>query len=276
VISSYQHTRFVLFLLVSNLAALQHSFVVHSFLSVSLFFPLFLIKKLSFITCFLFPSPIMRHSVLAAFVLSGTSVCLGLEPVRRNVVTVVTTLTTTICPCDSAYEGDATQLTAAAIEQSSVAAASLSAAAEQGSTTVAKAASTVQETSSAVSDTLSTTTKTTPTSTSATKTSAAAGELFTGLGTRYGGTCTEEDCWQSGACSFVGYDLPAGIDGSTCVSQDIWNNGANCGGCISVTYKGKTIVVMVRPITLPCLALLLLIFAFYVLLFAFGIVSCTC
>ena len=71
-------------------------------------------------------------------------------------------------------------------------------------------------------------------------------ETFIGLGTRYGGTCKEEDCWQDGACSFVGYELPHGIDGSTCVSADIWKNGANCGGCISVTYKGKTSTVMVR------------------------------
>ncbi|KAK2022068.1 barwin-like endoglucanase [Colletotrichum zoysiae] len=70
-------------------------------------------------------------------------------------------------------------------------------------------------------------------------------ETFIGLGTRYGGSCTEEDCWQDAACSFVGYDLPAGIDGSTCVSDDIWNNGANCGGCISVTYQGKTLKIMV-------------------------------
>ncbi|KAK1963026.1 barwin-like endoglucanase [Colletotrichum sublineola] len=70
-------------------------------------------------------------------------------------------------------------------------------------------------------------------------------ETFIGLGTRYGGSCTEEDCWQNAACSFVGYDLPAGIDGSTCVSDDIWNNGANCGGCISVTYQGKTLKIMV-------------------------------
>ncbi|EFQ36828.1 hypothetical protein CGRA01v4_13195 [Colletotrichum graminicola] len=70
-------------------------------------------------------------------------------------------------------------------------------------------------------------------------------ETFIGLGTRYGGSCTEKDCWENGACSFVGYDLPAGIDGSTCVSDDIWNNGANCGGCISVTYQGKTLTIMV-------------------------------
>lgn len=71
--------------------------------------------------------------------------------------------------------------------------------------------------------------------------------LNTGMGTRYGDDCTEEDCWQGGACSFVDYTLPEGVDGSTCVSEDIWNQGANCGGCISVSYKGKKITVMVRP-----------------------------
>lgn len=69
--------------------------------------------------------------------------------------------------------------------------------------------------------------------------------LRTGLGTRYGDDCTEEDCWQGGACSFTDYILPSSIDGSTCVSEEIWNNGANCGGCISVSYKGKKITVMV-------------------------------
>lgn len=69
--------------------------------------------------------------------------------------------------------------------------------------------------------------------------------LRTGRGTRYGDDCTEEDCWQNGACSFTDYKLPSSIDGSTCVSQDIWNKGANCGGCISVSYKGKKITVMV-------------------------------
>jgi hypothetical protein len=71
--------------------------------------------------------------------------------------------------------------------------------------------------------------------------------LKTGLGTRYGGGCKEEDCWQNGACAFTDYELPAGIDGSTCVSEDIWENGAQCGGCISVTYKGKTLTIMVSP-----------------------------
>ncbi|QPG93593.1 hypothetical protein C2857_001075 [Epichloe festucae Fl1] len=74
---------------------------------------------------------------------------------------------------------------------------------------------------------------------------------FTGLGTSYGEKeqCHEEDCWQSGACSFVDYRLPAGIDGSTCVSDKIWNNGGHCGGCMSVSYKGKTITVMVTNVT---------------------------
>ena len=69
--------------------------------------------------------------------------------------------------------------------------------------------------------------------------------LRTGMGTRYGADCTEEDCWQSGACSFTDYELPDTIDGSTCVSEDIWNNGAHCGGCIRVEYQGRAITVMV-------------------------------
>jgi hypothetical protein len=69
--------------------------------------------------------------------------------------------------------------------------------------------------------------------------------LRTGQGTRYGDGCTEEDCWQGGACSFTDYTLPASVDGSTCVSEDIWNDGYNCGGCIEVSYQGKKIVVMV-------------------------------
>ncbi|KAH6886923.1 RlpA-like double-psi beta-barrel-protein domain-containing protein-containing protein [Thelonectria olida] len=74
-------------------------------------------------------------------------------------------------------------------------------------------------------------------------------EVFIGLGTRYGDSCTEEDCWQDGACSFVDYDLPDAVDGSTCVSEDIWNNGTNCGGCIEVSYKGTKITVMVTNLT---------------------------
>ncbi|KAI8315679.1 hypothetical protein K4K61_000636 [Colletotrichum sp. SAR11_59] len=75
----------------------------------------------------------------------------------------------------------------------------------------------------------------------------ASSETFIGLGTRYGLSdgCTEENCWQNGACSFVDYELPAGLDGSTCVSDAIFGNGENCGGCIAVTYMGKTLKIMV-------------------------------
>jgi hypothetical protein len=70
---------------------------------------------------------------------------------------------------------------------------------------------------------------------------------FTGKGTRYGDSdgCTEEDCWQSGACAFTSYTLPSNIDGSACVSEQIWDSSAHCGGCIKVTYKGKTLTIMV-------------------------------
>lgn len=68
------------------------------------------------------------------------------------------------------------------------------------------------------------------------------------MGTRYGDDCTEEDCWQGGACAFVDYTPPASVDGSTCVSEDIWQNGYNCEGCISVTYMGKTITIMIRRV----------------------------
>ncbi|KAH7166489.1 RlpA-like double-psi beta-barrel-protein domain-containing protein-containing protein [Dactylonectria macrodidyma] len=92
-------------------------------------------------------------------------------------------------------------------------------------------------------------TKTKTESTTEATSSADDSQVFTGLGTRYGDSCTEEDCWQDGACSFVDYELPSTIDGSTCVSEDIWNNGANCGGCIQVSYKGTTITVMVTNLT---------------------------
>ena len=70
-------------------------------------------------------------------------------------------------------------------------------------------------------------------------------DLNVGQGTRYGAGCKEEDCWQGGACAFTDYTLPAGIDGSTCVSEAIWDSSAQCGGCISVSYKGKKITIMV-------------------------------
>ncbi|THV99408.1 barwin-like endoglucanase [Aureobasidium pullulans] len=62
--------------------------------------------------------------------------------------------------------------------------------------------------------------------------------LNSGKGTWYGMSCGEEACWQQGACAFTDYVLPSSIAGSTCVSETIWNNGQNCGGCVSITYKG--------------------------------------
>ena len=71
--------------------------------------------------------------------------------------------------------------------------------------------------------------------------------LNVGMGTRYGDAdgCKEEDCWQGGACAFTDYVLPSTVDGSTCVSEELWDTSYHCGGCISVSYKGKKIVVMV-------------------------------
>lgn len=69
--------------------------------------------------------------------------------------------------------------------------------------------------------------------------------LRTGMGTRYCPDGNEQDCWQDGACAFVDYTLPASLDGSTCVSEEIWEGSAQCGKCISVTYQGKTLKIMV-------------------------------
>lgn len=78
--------------------------------------------------------------------------------------------------------------------------------------------------------------------------------LRTGLGTKYGDDCTEEDCWQGGACSFTDYTLPASIDGSTCVSEDIWNDGYNCGGCVGshhVMWIPRTLTLSLDQSQLP-------------------------
>ena len=73
--------------------------------------------------------------------------------------------------------------------------------------------------------------------------------LNSGKGTWYGENCGEEACWQQGACAFVDYVLPSSIAGSTCVSETIWANGADCGGCVSISYKGGAKkIAMVRSI----------------------------
>lgn len=180
-----------------------------------------------------FSKSILLPLLLAVGSLAGEDVC----PAGADEVVVVETITETY--------------SIPAHPSSTVVSSVAPVAAVESTTSRTPAASSTQATWTTVGLLTSTTPVSTvqPISSSTTTTSASTvptSETFVGLGTRYGDDCTEEDCWQGGACSFVDYTLPAGIDGSTCVSQDIWNNGANCGGCISVTYKGKTITVMVR------------------------------
>lgn len=59
-----------------------------------------------------------------------------------------------------------------------------------------------------------------------------------GRSTFYGGNV------QGGTCSFSTYTLPSGLYG-TAFSGQAWNNAANCGGCVEVTHKGKTITAMI-------------------------------
>lgn len=61
---------------------------------------------------------------------------------------------------------------------------------------------------------------------------------LSGQATYYGGNV------QGGACSFSTYTLPAGVYG-TALSSSNWDNSGNCGGCVAVTYGGKTINAMV-------------------------------
>ncbi|KAL5596659.1 hypothetical protein BROUX41_006647 [Berkeleyomyces rouxiae] len=71
------------------------------------------------------------------------------------------------------------------------------------------------------------------------------GTVFYGIGSRLESDCKEKDCWDNGHCSFVDYDLPAGIDGTASVAGDIWNKGSNCGGCVEVKHEGQTYTLMV-------------------------------
>ena len=57
--------------------------------------------------------------------------------------------------------------------------------------------------------------------------------------TYYGGNV------QGGTCSFSTYTLPKGLYG-TALSDSNWANSANCGGCVAVSYGGKTVTAMVR------------------------------
>lgn len=59
-----------------------------------------------------------------------------------------------------------------------------------------------------------------------------------GEATFYGGNT------QGGACSFSTYTIPSGLYG-TALSSSNWDNSGNCGGCVAVTYGGKTVKAMI-------------------------------
>ncbi|KAF1353459.1 RlpA-like double-psi beta-barrel-protein domain-containing protein-containing protein [Delphinella strobiligena] len=59
---------------------------------------------------------------------------------------------------------------------------------------------------------------------------------LSGVATFYGGNT------QGGHCSFSTYTIPSGLYG---VASANWENSADCGGCIDVTYGGKTITAMI-------------------------------
>ncbi|KAK3669697.1 hypothetical protein LTR78_010449 [Recurvomyces mirabilis] len=63
-------------------------------------------------------------------------------------------------------------------------------------------------------------------------------QTLSGQATFYGGNV------QGGTCSFSTYTLPSGLYG-TALSDSNWSNSANCGGCVAVTYGGKTITAMI-------------------------------
>ena len=61
---------------------------------------------------------------------------------------------------------------------------------------------------------------------------------LSGQATFYGGNV------KGGACSFSTYTVPSGLYG-TAISDSNWDNAGNCGGCVAVTYGGKTITAMI-------------------------------
>lgn len=61
---------------------------------------------------------------------------------------------------------------------------------------------------------------------------------LSGQATYYGGNVA------GGACSFSTYTLPSGIYG-TALSDSNWATSANCGGCLTATYKGKSVTAMI-------------------------------
>ena len=70
---------------------------------------------------------------------------------------------------------------------------------------------------------------------------AVARRSLSGQATFYGGNV------HGGTCSFSTYTLPSGLYG-TALSDSNWDDAGNCGGCVAVTYGGKTVTAMVRLI----------------------------
>ncbi|KAH9836430.1 carbohydrate-binding module family 63 protein [Teratosphaeria destructans] len=67
---------------------------------------------------------------------------------------------------------------------------------------------------------------------------ASSGQTYSGEATFYGGNLA------GGTCSFSTYTLPSGVYGTALSSSD-WNSSANCGGCVNVSYGGKSITAMI-------------------------------
>lgn len=59
---------------------------------------------------------------------------------------------------------------------------------------------------------------------------------LSGEATFYGGNTA------GGACSFSTYTIPSGLYGTATAN---WDNSADCGGCVAVTYSGKTVTAMI-------------------------------
>ncbi|KAF2765929.1 barwin-like endoglucanase [Teratosphaeria nubilosa] len=67
---------------------------------------------------------------------------------------------------------------------------------------------------------------------------ASSGQTYSGQATFYGGNVA------GGTCSFSTYTLPSSLYG-TALSSSNWNSSANCGGCVKVSYGGKSITAMI-------------------------------
>ncbi|KAK1815845.1 hypothetical protein LTR12_009730 [Friedmanniomyces endolithicus] len=67
---------------------------------------------------------------------------------------------------------------------------------------------------------------------------AVARRSLSGQATFYGGNV------HGGTCSFSTYTLPSELYG-TALSDSNWDDAGNCGGCVAVTYGGKTVTAMI-------------------------------